>query len=88
MEVTPPSNTRLTLIGPMNEDDWEPDVAIVGVDTGVDVATVNVPAKQLPDRDVTRWSVVFSYQGTVYNGYIQETESLFDKRRLALILNA
>ena len=88
MKVTPPSDTRLTLIGPMNEHDWEPDVAVVGVDKDADAATVDCPSDQLPDRDVTRWSVVFSYQGEVYNGYIQEVESRFDKQRLALILNA
>ena len=88
MDITPPSNTRLTLIGPMNEHDWEPDVTVVGVDTDVGAATVDVPATQLPDRDVTRWSIVFSYQGEVYNGYVQEAESRFDKQRLALILNA
>jgi len=88
MEVTPPSNTRLTIIGPMNENDWEPDVTIVGVDLDASAATVDAPADQLPDRDVTRCSVVFSYQGEVYNGYVQESESRFDKQRLALILNA
>jgi len=72
----------------MNNEDWEPDIAIVGVDLDASAATVDVPADQLPDRDVTRCSVVFSYQGEVYNGYVQEVESRFDKQRLALILNA
>ena len=88
MQVKQPSNTRLTIIGPMNEHDWEPDVTIVGVDLDASAATVDAPADQLPDRDVTRCSVVFSYQGEVYNGYVQESESRFDKQRLALILNA
>jgi len=88
MNVTPPSNTRLTLIGPMNNNDWEPDVTVVGVDLDASAATIDVAADQLPDRDVARFSVVFSYQGDVYNGYIQKVEQRYGKQRLALILNA
>jgi len=88
MEVQSPSNTRLTLIAPSNDNDWEPDVTVVGVDLQAGAATVDVPADQLPDCDVSRFSVVFSYQGEVCNGYVQAAESRLDKLRLALILDA
>jgi hypothetical protein len=88
MNLTSPSNTRLTLIAPSNNNDWEPDVTVVGVDLQASAATVDVLLGQLPNRDVRRWSVVFSYQSTVYNGYVQEVEHRYDKQRLALILNA
>lgn len=88
MEVTPPSNTRLTIINPRNTDDWEVDVTIVGVELDKNAATLDVPSDQLPDRDVRRWSVVFSYQGDVYNGYVQAATQRYGKQRLALMLNA
>ena len=88
MNVAPPSNTRLTLIAPSNNNDWEPDATVVGVDLQAGAATVDVPNEQLPDRDVRRWSVVFSHEGDVYNGYVQEVTSRFGKQRLGLILNA
>ena len=88
MNVKPPSSTRLTIINPRNTDDWEPDVTVVGVDTGAGAATVDAFAAQLPDADIRRWSIVFSHDGAVYNGYIQDMESRFGRKRLALMLNA
>ena len=85
--VKPPQRTRLTILEPHGNEIWEPDLKIVGIDVSANAATVDVSSDELPNGDVTRWNVVFSHDGEVYNGYIQAVESRYGKQRLGLILD-